>query len=269
MAQLKGSILFSGSVGNIRSYYNKQLKRYILATKGGASKELILNSPVFARTRENMTEFTACSLWASQLRKSLRDIAHLHQGYYFSEIVAQAKCIQKHDENHDRGFRSVASSLFPELLSLINFNMMHPFDRVLSHGFELQFSQDKKTVTMQMLGFKSFMHLNWPARYQSYRIALVIAQLPDFNWVAENHEYQPVCMDMEMLSVSSFSDWQPCSTDLVDIILSASFAQPALLFPGTTVVVALGIEVASFSPNSNPPTPSGTGTMKIVECYVS
>jgi len=267
MAQLKGSILFTGSVGNIRSYYSNQLKRYILATKGGASKELILHNPVFARTRENMSEFTACTLWASQLRKSLLDIAHLHQGYYFSEIVAQAKRIQKHDENHDRGFRSVASSLFPEQLSQINFNMMHPFDRVLSHEFETQLSQDNQTVMLKMPGFKSFMHLNWPARYQSYRIALVIAQLPDFNWVALDSAFQPACKDMEMLSVSAFSDWLPCSTDTVDILLSASFAQPALQIPGTTVVVAMGIEIAATSPNSGALYP--TGTMKIVEYFVN
>ena len=56
MAQLKGSIQFTGSIGTIRSYYNKKLKRYILSTKGGAAKEKIMNSPVFARTRENMAE---------------------------------------------------------------------------------------------------------------------------------------------------------------------------------------------------------------------
>jgi hypothetical protein len=78
------------------------------------------------------------------------------------------------------------------------------------------FSQDKQTVTLKMLGFKSFMHLNWPARYQSYRIA-----------------------------------------------------QPALQQPGTTVVFVMGIEVASTSPNTSLVNPSGTGTMKIVECYVA
>jgi hypothetical protein len=268
MAHLKGTILFTGSIGNIRSYYSKQLKRYILATKGGASKEVIKNNPVFARTRENMNEFKACGLWASQLKKSLFAISNLHQGYYFSEIVALAKSIQKHDENHPRGFRSIVSSLDAKLLTFINFNRIYPFDRVLTQGFEVLFSDDKRTVTLKMLGFKSFSRLNWPVSYQSYRVALVIAQLPDFVWTEQEKNYQPVYKDMDLLSVSAFSEWLPCSTDPVDIILSASFAHPALQQPGTTVIVAMGIEVLSAPTIGSTLNPSGIGTMKIVECYV-
>jgi hypothetical protein len=66
MARLKGSFTFTGSIGNIRSYYDKKKKCYILATKGGSSKELIENNPSFARTRENMNEFKACGIWASK-----------------------------------------------------------------------------------------------------------------------------------------------------------------------------------------------------------
>jgi hypothetical protein len=49
MAELKGPIQFTGSLGDIRVYYNKTLKRYIVATKGGASKNLIKRSPQLAR----------------------------------------------------------------------------------------------------------------------------------------------------------------------------------------------------------------------------
>ena len=140
MAQLKGSVQFSGSIGSIRSYYNKKLKRYILSTKGGAPKEKIMNSPVFARTRENMSEFKACGMWASQLRKSLIKISHLHEGYYFSEIVALAKSIQKHDMVSLRGFRSILSSQASALLKQINFNQVHP-EQPLSLQWGLKFHQ--------------------------------------------------------------------------------------------------------------------------------
>ena len=268
MAQLKGSIQFTGSLGNIRSYYSRQLKRYILATKGGASKELIMNNPNFARTRENMNEFKACGYWSSQLRRSLLAISHLHQGYYFSEIVAMAKVIQKHDEEGVRGFRPVESSKSAHQLSQINFNRLHPFEKVLSKGFSIQFSDDKRTVILNMPGFKPFSHLSWPMRYQSFRIALVIAQLPDWVWNDLDKEYQPKYKEMEGLSVSAFTDWLPGGTEVHDILISASFAQPALQQPGTTVIVAMGIEVMSAAMNAGSPNPSGIGTMKIVECFV-
>lgn len=269
MAELKGPIIFTGSIGNIRAYYNKTLKRFILATKGGSTKALIANNPRFARQRENMSEFKACGEWASQLRITLISICHLFHGYYYSEMMSMAKSIQKHDDQHIRGARSIESSKDDRLLTTLNFNRSHPFDQVFTHRYVILFSEDKKTVTVKLLGFKSFSHINWPERIVSYRIALAIGQLPDFVWNAVRERYQPIIPGMEKLSTTSYSDWHACSTEPEDIILSASFAQPALQQPGTTVIVALGIEVATSNGNSSPINQSGFGTMRIVECFVS
>jgi hypothetical protein len=72
---------------------------------------------------------------------------------------------------------------------------------------------------------------------------------------------------MERLSVSTFSEWHPRSTDLEDIELSASFAQPALEQPSTTVIVAMGIELSVPFADASPLTPKGVGTMKIVDSF--
>lgn len=268
MAELKGPIIFTGSIGNIRAYYNKTLKRYIVSTKGGSTKEMIKKNPAFARQRENMSEFKECAMWASQLRRSLLSIEHLYQGYYFSEIMAMAKCIQKHDDVNLRGVRSIESSKDAVLLTGINFNRFHPFEQVFSHKYEITLSEDKKTVTLKLLGFKSFSRINWPVRFESYRIALVIAQLPDFTWIEQKREFLPVAPGMHKLSVTTFSDWHRVSTELEDIILTASFPQPALQIPGTTVVVAMGLEVSMATDSVPGMNFSGFGTMKIVECFV-
>jgi len=268
MAELKGPFQFTGSLGNLRSYYNSTLKRYILSTKGGASKELIYNNPAFARTRENMQEFKACGKWASQMRKSLDSIENLHAGYYFADIIALGKSIQKHDEVNYRGFRSIESSKASNQLLQINFNKIHPFERVFSHWFATDFSEDKRTVTLTISDFKSFFRLNWPARYSLYRFALVIAQLPDFVWKESDRAYGPVVEDMELLSKTTFSDWISRSADPRTVTLSASFTEPALQQPGTTVIVALGVEVTAASSGSATLLTRGSGTMKIVQCYV-
>ena len=69
MVSLKGPSTFIGSIRNIRSYYDKKKKCYILATKGGSSKEMIEPNPTFARTRENMNEFKACGIWVDMTTK--------------------------------------------------------------------------------------------------------------------------------------------------------------------------------------------------------
>ena len=268
MAELKGPFLFTGSIGNIRAYYNKTLKRFILSTKGGSNKTMIENNPRFARQLENMNEFRACTLWASLLRRLLVDIGHLHEGYYFSKIVAMGKSIQKHDDVLLKGKRSIESSKAARLLTSLNFNPSHPFDQVLTHQYEVLFSQDNRTVTLKLLGFKSFSRIVWPGGFECYRIALVIGQLPDMVWSEKDNRYLPVATGKERLTKSSFSEWHPCSTVTEDVILSASFAQPALQQTGTTVVVAVGIEVSTSNGGSSSGSLTGFGTMKIVECFV-
>lgn len=268
MAELKGPIQFTGSLGNLRAYYSPTLKRYIVATKGGQTRDMIKRNPTFVRQRENMQEFKACSFWSSQLRKSLLSIDHLHKGYYFSEIIALAKTIQKHDDVHLKGTRYIESSKDAQLLTFLNFNRIHPFDQVFSHQFEILFSDDKKTITLKLMGFKSVSRINWPVRFESYRIALVIARIPDYIWNERDKCFQPVLPNLERQSIATFSDWHPRSTETEDIILSASFVQPAFPQPGITVIVAMGIEVSMDPGVMNSDTQSGFGTMKIVECFV-
>jgi len=73
---------------------------------------------------------------------------------------------------------------------------------------------------------------------------------------------------MEQLTVSAFSSWRSYDTVVEEIVLQASFAEPALQIPGTTVLVAMGVEISSLAPLSNGNESSYFGTMKIVECFV-
>ncbi|NWJ51183.1 MAG: hypothetical protein HXX14_09970 [Bacteroidetes bacterium] len=268
MAQLKGPMQFTGSVGNIRSYYDKRLKRYILSTKGGASKDIILNNPAFARTRENMNDFSACSMWASLLRMALSSIMNLYRGNYFSDIVSYGKKIQKFDTVNAKGKREVASSKASSLLKLIHFNEDQPFDRTFCSPLRIAFSDDKKSVALQIKSFQSFGQLHWQFDFQSYRFSMIIFQLADMIWSEEKQKYKPVVDGLDKLTKIAVSDWQDRSVELVDFNLEASFAEPALQQPGTTVVVALGIEVSCSPVCSLNHTAAIGGTMGIVACFV-
>ena len=269
MARLKGPILFTGSLGNIRSFYDSKRRRYIIATKGGASKQLILSSPVFARTRENMSEFGACGKIASQLRRSLLPLSHLFWGTYFGEIVKMAKEIQLHDEINPKGVRSIEpSKVRKSYLINLEFNKRHSFTSVLYYPPDITLSEDKKTVTLDIPGFRPDRNLRWKGRVDSYRMALVIAQLPDWAYSELALDYVPVIRELEQQTVTIYTPWMPNDTEPVDIHLEASFAEPALQQPGTTVVVAMGIETSSQFLKPTDTYVSHMGTMKIVECFV-
>ena len=52
MAILTGAIKYCGSFKRIRNYMNLHDPRTFAGEKGGANRDLIMNSPVFARCRE-------------------------------------------------------------------------------------------------------------------------------------------------------------------------------------------------------------------------
>jgi hypothetical protein len=268
MARLKGPIQFIGSIGNLRSYYDRRVKGYIVATKGGASKELILNNPAFARTRENMNEFKACGMWASLFRKALLSISHLHGGYYFSDIVSIAKRLQNRDTVNTKGYRSIESSKTPILLSLIKFNSNHPFERVCLCRMEVALSEDKKTVTLKIPELHPYSNIDWPTGYESFRFSLVALQLADMVWNEAEKEYEPTVRDLELLTATTISEWRSWNTTIQYFEMETSFAAPALQHPGTMVVVAVGVVVSVSPYDSSYDTSSANGTMGIVKCIV-
>ena len=269
MAHLKGPIQFTGSIGDIRAYYDKSLKKYILSTKGGASKNLIMNNPAFARTRDNLNEFKACAKWSSMLRKSLICIEHLHFSRYFSEIVKLSKEIQTRDEAGMYGYRAIESSKAPHLLKEINFNRQHPFLGIIRDEFRVEFSEDKKTAIFSMPGFIPSSRLCWPTPISFFRFYLVIAQLSDMVWKESENCYEPAIKNLGRLTRCTISDWIVKDTSPVDILMEVSFDESALTQPATTVIVSLGIEVATGVAGGCAYIQPGNGTMAIVECFVS
>jgi hypothetical protein len=265
MAELNGILKFIGTVGNIRVYYNKTLKRYIVAARGSVPKEVIKKNPAFARQRENMQEFKGCALWAKLLRSALSDLEHLFGGYYFSGFMALAKTIQKHDDVGNHGFRAVESSKMASLLSSLVFNKLHPFDQVCSQETVTVLSPDRTTVTLTLPGFRSYSRLTWPQTIRSYRLALLIAQLSDFVWSEADNGYKPVVAGVQNQSVLVYSDWRKISTEPEEVVLSASFAEPALQMPGTIVMAVLAIEISTANAATTPSAPPGA--MKIVACF--
>jgi hypothetical protein len=179
--------------------------------------------------------------------------------------MALAKTIQKHDDVGDHGFRAVESSKMATLLSSLVFNKLHPLDQVCSQETVTVLSADRTTVTLTLPGFRSYSRLTWPQTIRSYRLALLIAQLSDFVWSEADNGYKPLVAGVQNRSVLVYTDWRKTSTEPEEIVLSASFAEPALQKPGTTVLSVLAIEISTGNAAQTPSV--SPGTMKIVACF--
>lgn len=265
MAEMKGPFHLRGKIGNLRYYYNRAAKKWCVSGNGGANKDLMMNNPKMMHNRENMSEFKACSLWSSLLRKALFDIDHLNSGYYMGGIVKLAKIIQKKDIPGIMGHRNIFSSRFKSLLTNINFNTEHPFSQVFSRIPTTISDPLRKTITLTTPNFNSFYELAWSRPFEWYRITLVIGQQPDYLWKDDFGVYDPVYPLLHDRSIAVRSEWMKQSRQNIDIELTASFREQNLPPDDVLVFAAMGIEVAN---NIIDDTGSkGNGTMAIIACF--
>jgi hypothetical protein len=74
MAIQTGAIKYRGSFKSISNYMNLHDPNTYAGEKGGANRDLIMNNPAFARTRENMNEFKGCGIAVKAIRRGLLNL---------------------------------------------------------------------------------------------------------------------------------------------------------------------------------------------------
>ena len=267
MSTIKGPFDFTGSFGNIRCYDDTALGKRILSKKGGPTRDQFLTHPKYARQREFSKEFGGRSKWASMLKARLSDVCHLMYARCFNQIMIAANPIQQLDLTGKIGFRAVVVKNDPGRLLKIDFNERRPFGKVIRDIYQISLSPDKRTVTLTIPGFISTRDLWWVSKFYAVRFYLVIAQIADMAWNAVNERYKPVVSSLEVHTRCSISNWFIKNSLPIDVMLEATLEQPPFSSEGTSMIVAMGVEIATSSTNGVPNTPTKSGSMAIVGCY--
>jgi hypothetical protein len=99
-------------------------------------------------------------------------------------------------------------------------------------------------VTLSIPEFITSRDVRWPFKFYAVRIYMVIAQISDVCWNPVLKVYQPIVPDLEILSQCMISDWMVQNSVPHEVNLEASFEAPAFSTPGTTVIVAMGVEIS-------------------------
>jgi hypothetical protein len=111
MAHQTGVIQYKGSFKSIRNYTNTGDPKIYAGEKGGANRDLIMNNPVFARTRENMNEFGGCGFVVNAIRLGLVHLIPEHTDTRFTNrLMKIIKMINKKDLEGVRGKRAIKIS---------------------------------------------------------------------------------------------------------------------------------------------------------------
>ncbi len=135
MAKLRSLIKLEGTMEDLTFY--KGADGYFVRTKGGVSKNRIMNDPAFARTRENGAEFGSIASSGKLLRTALGPMVfRAKDSKLTSRLVKVMGQIKNLDSVSARGARNVAeglnSSNSTSILEGFDFNARATFGSVLN-----------------------------------------------------------------------------------------------------------------------------------------
>ena len=125
MAILTGAIKYRGSFKSIRNYVNLHDPNVYAGEKGGANRDLIMNSPAFALTRENMNEFKGVGACVKAIRRGLLDILQKQTDKLFtSRLMKMVKEINRRDVAGEHGKRAIIISGERPYFATLEFNVL-------------------------------------------------------------------------------------------------------------------------------------------------
>ena len=267
MAEAIGPFRVKGSMGNIRTYYDRTLKKWISSTKGGANKNLIYNNPSFELTRDLNREWKGCAVWSKIVREGVDPINHLMQGRNNCYLMKIAEKIKILDFESEFGFRKITTSKHKSPLVGYCFSNLHPFKEVFLDEPELTLTDDRSEVTLALNNFLSQKRFSWPEKNNYYRIYLNISLVPDLEWSASEKNYKPVYQPFDPMATASVSNWMRMNTVLTDIRMVAKFENDFVPDDRSIVVVSMGLEFASTMLNGTPYIVKDCGTTVVLGCF--
>lgn len=134
MAKQLGPLFLTGTIDGVSFY--KSGNRYLVRMKGGPTRKQVLKSPAFARTREHISEFGACSKAGAFLRRCLKRWLPVCDPLAYQRMTQVMTRIKNYDRVSARGQRGVTLGLQqPEgkaLLYAFAFNETRPLERLFT-----------------------------------------------------------------------------------------------------------------------------------------
>jgi hypothetical protein len=240
MAYQTGVIEYKGSFKSIRHWRNRKDPKVYAGEKGGANRDLVMNNPAFARTRENMNEFGGCGVVVKAIRRGLLELLPEHSDTHFTgRLMKIIKMINLKDPTGKRGARAIKISLNKSMLKSLNLHEKRKIDFELKSSVKTSHPDSRNEATIMVNGLNPGPHLV-PGHAQFYRVVNHLSIISDFVYVADDKKYTPLST-LNATAAYVYSDYTAVNTPL-SIALKASFPVGTLPGDSDTVLQCIGIE---------------------------
>ena len=240
MAILTGAIKYRGSFKSIRNYRNLHDGNTYAGEKGGANRDLIMNNPAFARTRENMSEFGGCGVAVKAIRLGLLNLLPEQTDKNFTgRLMRIVKEVNRRDMEGIRGKRAILFSASRPTLLAIVFNVLQKMAEIVQANFVSTHlvSRAEATLTVTALEIKP---VYVPKGATHFRIQNHLSIISDYNYSEGNRRYEPLSL-LNAKSAFAYSQYTPVGTSLTEVV-KAAYPIATVLDEDCTVIQCVGIE---------------------------
>ena len=239
MAKANLNIPVSGKLGDISMYKMRGVDHLILRSKGGPTEEQIKNAPEFVRVRENMSEFAGYGKAAGKILNACYGIKHLSDYSFTGDLGKICKIIQKRDETHLRGERSILLSQHGKIFEGFNTCREHPFDSVVKQSPSCVISRSQCKATLSFPEMIPDINIMNPWNIPFYRLIIVMGIVPDM--VYGPYGYAPVSI-VESSTEVKFTGWNLTSKGSARQEVDIEVTDAPVIDDGLTLWVSVGIE---------------------------
>jgi len=264
MAYQTGNIKYRGSFKSIRQWRIAHDPKTYAGEKGGANRDLIMNNPAFARTRENMSEFEGCGVAVKAILIGLQALIPEHTDTHFTgRMTKLIKIINVRDVEGSKGNRTICFSLNRPLLKTLTFHEKKKIDFELRKCIRTSHSESRTEATITVKGLNPNPSLV-PGNAQYYRVINHLSVISDYVYNMLCRGYEPLS-STDSTGTIAYSDYIPVNTPLTAGV-KAAFMDGILLTESNTVMQSVGIEYYIKS-GVNDYLPYSEGSMMVYDVF--
>jgi len=240
MAIQTGNIKYRGSFKSIRNYVNLHDPRTFAGEKGGANRDLIMNNPAFARTRENMVEFAGCGKACKAIRKGLNNLLPDQTDKRFTaRLMSLVKVINRHDIEGEHGRRGIFFTEAHTIIQSLVFNKLNNLADKWSRLFIVAHPVSKAEATLNVTNF-TLKDCDIPKGATHYRLLNHLSAISDYTYSELTRQYEPLS-GLDATNAFKYSEYTPVETALT-VELKAEFPVGTVIGDDCTILECVGIE---------------------------
>lgn len=248
MAIQTGAIKYRKSFKSIRNYLNLHDGTTYAGEKGGANRDLIMNNPAFARTRENMKEFGGCGVAVKALRRGfLNLLLGQTDSHFTARLMTIVKMVNLHDIEGIRGTRSIIFSSCKPLLLKIVFNLLESAAEKMYDVFVVTHPVSRAEATLKITALQ-VEELLIPKGATHFRVRNHLCSISDYSYSEMTKSYEPID---PFNGKSTFKNSEYTKiTEALTAELKAEFPVGTLIAEDCTIIQSVGIEFYIATGNS-------------------